>query len=495
MIASFPSRITMTATRPARRSSSPVAQFLTSGWLWGTALAVGFYAALPYLPIYRAEAQRYFTAHWIEYATTWLFFVGMATLFRKSLRIPGERTALRADVLDGLTSRVAQPAAETADQIEQHLRLVARQLDDSIVVRRIREVCDYVRARCSASGLEAHLTYLAELGSSRLHESYALIRTITWAVPILGFLGTVIGITMAIANVTPDQLSSSLNEVTAGLAVAFDTTALSLALSMLLVFTTFVVERAEQSHHDQLEDYLVQRLTALFPAEERSPNTLFDVEAEAAGRWLQETERLIHAQQAEWQQTLSDVRHRWCETLESQQRLLADSLQAATGQTLLDHARQLADLKDHWSEKLQQGSATLAARWEDVQRQWQAEQAAARQDLVDIWAGFREELQASAAVHSNHAERLTAGLQSSVSGWQADLRAATAGAVDCLTELRRHGELLEHLAGQEAELMRLEERLTKSLESARVAQSLEETVLNLNAAVHLLTARAMPKAA
>ncbi|MEI2659369.1 MAG: MotA/TolQ/ExbB proton channel family protein [Bifidobacterium adolescentis] len=52
-----------------------------------------------------------------------------------------------------------------------------------------------------------------------------LIRTITWAVPILGFLGTVIGITMAIANITPDQLESSLGEVTAGLAVAFDTTA------------------------------------------------------------------------------------------------------------------------------------------------------------------------------------------------------------------------------------------------------------------------------
>ena len=78
------------------------------------------------------------------------------------------------------------------------------------------------------------MTYLAELGSGRLHDGYALIRTITWAVPILGFLGTVIGITMAIANITPDKLEASLPEVTAGLAVAFDTTALSLALSMLL---------------------------------------------------------------------------------------------------------------------------------------------------------------------------------------------------------------------------------------------------------------------
>lgn len=485
----------MTAARPVRRNTSPVAQFLTSGWLWGTGLTVAFYALLPHFPIYRVEAQRYFCAHWIEYATTGLFFVGITTLFFKSLRIPAERAALRADVLEGLTPRNGQSAGETADQIEQHLRLVARQMDDSAVVRRIREVCDYVRARRSATGLESHLTYLAELGSGRSHESYALIRTITWAVPILGFLGTVIGITMAIANVTPEQLSSSLNDVTAGLAVAFDTTALSLALSMLLVFATFVVERSEQGHLDQVEDYLVQRLTALFPAEEAASHSLIDVEAESARQWIAETERLIQIQQAEWQQTLCDVRARWCETLDRQQQLLAESLQAATTQTLSDHARQMAELKDNWAEKLQEGAATLAACWEDVQRQWHAEHGAARQEIVEIWTGFRDELHAATSEQVKHSERLTQSLSSAVLGWQTDLRSATERSVDQLMELRRQGDLLQNLVGQEAELIRLEDRLTKSLESARVAQSLEETVLNLNAAVHLLTARALPRAA
>ena len=72
--------------------------------------------------------------------------------------------------------------------------------------------------------VERHHT-LADQAAERLHESYSLVRTITWAVPILGFLGTVVGITMAIANVTPEQLDTSLGEVTDGLAVAFDTTA------------------------------------------------------------------------------------------------------------------------------------------------------------------------------------------------------------------------------------------------------------------------------
>ncbi|MFO0006175.1 MAG: MotA/TolQ/ExbB proton channel family protein, partial [bacterium] len=85
----------------------------------------------------------------------------------------------------------------------------------------------HVTRRADAA-LDDHLKYLADLAADRLVQSFQLVRTVTWAVPIMGFLGTVIGITMAIANVTPEQLDSSLPEVTSGLAVAFDTTAQAL---------------------------------------------------------------------------------------------------------------------------------------------------------------------------------------------------------------------------------------------------------------------------
>ena len=65
---------------------------------------------------------------------------------------------------------------------------------------------------------------------------------------------------MAIANVTPEQLDSSLPEVTAGLAVAFDTTAQALTMSMLLVFATFLVERGEQSILNDVEQFGIDSL-------------------------------------------------------------------------------------------------------------------------------------------------------------------------------------------------------------------------------------------
>ena len=76
------------------------------------------------------------------------------------------------------------------------------------------------RQRQSHQSLEEHLRYLAERAADRLHASYALVRTVTWAVPILGFLGTVIGITMAIANISPSELQSSLTDVISGLSIS-----------------------------------------------------------------------------------------------------------------------------------------------------------------------------------------------------------------------------------------------------------------------------------
>lgn len=480
---------------PNHRKENLGTKILTSGWLWGIALTVCFYAGLPSLPYYRESAERYFTAHWIEYATTGLFAVGMATLVIKALKIPAERAALKSDVLVGLSPRPGEPATNMASHVEHHLKLVARQSADSVVVRRIQEICDYIRARCSADGVEGHLNYLAELNSGRLHESYALIRTITWAVPILGFLGTVIGITMAIANVTPDQLSSSLNDVTAGLAVAFDTTALSLALSMILVFSTFVIERAEQGHLDGVEDYLVQRFTALFPVESSPQHSLLAVESALAERLLSETESLIQAQQEEWRNSLQEARQRWCATLEQQQSQLADSLQGAAEQTLGDHAQLLAALRSEFSAGLMQGAHVLAERWEQVQLQTQAEQAQARQELAETWAGFRDDMQSAATQQMVQVEQTSQALTSAVGAWQADLREATSAVHEQLMEIRRQGEILTRLADQEAELINLEDRLARNLETVRVAETLEETMLNLNAAVHLLTARTITKAA
>ena len=88
---------------------------------------------------------------------------------------------------------------------------------------------------------------------SATNTSYIFPRILAWAIPLLGFVGTVIGISSAIAGFSGfleqageiDELKAGIGEVTTGLAVAFDTTFLALLLSVVVMIPLSLVERLE----------------------------------------------------------------------------------------------------------------------------------------------------------------------------------------------------------------------------------------------------------
>lgn len=484
-------------SRPTRRRITWAGALITSGWLWGLALTYAFYLGLPHLPGDQTQWQRYFTAHWIEYATTGLFFIGMATLVIKLSGVPAERQALTIGLLEGLDLTSGTSATVTADRIAAHLKLVARRQEHSWLVRRIRDVCDYVRGRRATDGLEAQLSYLADSAATRMHDSYALIRTITWAIPILGFLGTVIGITMSIANITPDQLESSLGEVTAGLAVAFDTTALSLALSMVLVFTTFVVERQEQQILDAIEDFSMQSLVPLFPSQGAAPvaQPLIDAERAAAEQLLAKTEALVNWQMTAWQESLEQVRQRWSTTLEQQQTALDRALQSGLTTALADHAEQLETTRNDFIAAF--GLATQAIRDQltVTQELLHQQHVANLRETQATWREAQTSLQEQAAQQQSSWREWSTAWSGEVHGWQEQLRDATAAIHGQLAELRQQGGTLLRIVEQEEQLVRLEDKLNQNLETVRMVDTLDETLVSLNAAVNLLSAKTRAKAA
>ena len=465
-----------------------------SPWLWGTGVTFIFYACLPYIPM--EDTQRYFTAHWIEYATTGLFFIGVCTLIGKLSRIPTERGALQTDLFEGITYSPDSDAVTISQAIVNHLKLTAKRFEDTLLVKRVREACDYVVSRRSSEGLEGHLTYLAEVNSGRQHDGYALIRTITWAVPILGFLGTVIGITMAIANITPDKLESSLPEVTAGLAVAFDTTALSLALSMLLVFGTFIIERIEQRTLDDIEDFGMRRLLSQFPNAQQAPaSPLAVAEQHAAEQLLQRSESLINWQMDMWQTSLESLRERWTGTLSKQQEYLDHALQTGLTNALVDHSRQLSEVRSEFISAFQATSTSIGEQLAETRTALAEQQQRGTEQIAQTWQQFRTEITQTRDEHSRQLALLIQAITAEVGGWQNQLESATRTMTGQFDELRGQGEVFLKLSENESQLIRLENRLAENLESVRLVDSLEQTMLNLNAAVNLLSTRVKPKAA
>lgn len=98
-----------------------------------------------------------------------------------------------------------------------------------------------------------------------LHEidlRYTMVRYVVWAIPALGFIGTVIGIALALAYAGSVDLQDPtlLAETTKRLAVAFNTTLLALAMSAVLVLVQHIVQAYEERSLNQAGQYCLDNL-------------------------------------------------------------------------------------------------------------------------------------------------------------------------------------------------------------------------------------------
>ena len=100
-----------------------------------------------------------------------------------------------------------------------------------------------------------------ELG--RLANSMATVNYLAWAIPAIGFVGTVRGIGMAL-SVAPGMSAASwqqfLDQTTKSLAVAFDATLVALLLSLVLMFLLHAQQRGEEDLVLDCQQYCLDHL-------------------------------------------------------------------------------------------------------------------------------------------------------------------------------------------------------------------------------------------
>ena len=491
----------MTKHQPQKRpnSSSGLRRMITavgtSPVFWGIGFTYAFYAALPFLPLQRDLAIRYFCSHPLEYATAGLFFVGMAVLVLKLTRLPRERAVFTHPQVLACCWDSGGDDDVTVDQLSERLKSLPSNLQSTQLTHRLRDVESYLRGSHGTRGLEHHLKYLAELAQERLHDSYALVRTITWAVPILGFLGTVIGITMAIANITPEQLDSSLGDVTGGLAVAFDTTALALGLSLLLVFAAFVAERSEQKISSRVERFGIQQVLDWFPADDLAGQPLIQAEHEAAERLLGRTDALIEQQMELWSQSIELTRDRWQRTLDRQQQELTAALQQQVDASLAEQQRQI----NHGRDRFLAACENLAGSLSEIQQAWETGQRELHEtsgrQLTTLWDQVHGDLKDLRRDQKQLVDESTASFREQTDAWLQEWTRVAQVIADQVAALQQQGELLQRLATDQTDLNQLQQRLSDNLEAVRAAETLEQTLHGLNAAVHLLTIKSGSKVA
>ncbi len=100
---------------------------------------------------------------------------------------------------------------------------------------------------------------LCESESERLESELSMVRYIAWAIPSIGFIGTVRGIGEALAQ-AHRAVSGDIAGVTQSLGVAFNSTLIALMLSILLMFALHQLQLHQERLVYDSESYCDRRL-------------------------------------------------------------------------------------------------------------------------------------------------------------------------------------------------------------------------------------------
>jgi MotA/TolQ/ExbB proton channel family len=120
------------------------------------------------------------------------------------------------------------------------------------VTRTSQDVSDTVRTQ-------------AEVDLGRLVTTMATVHYLAWAIPALGFLGTVRGLSGGLSmagKVGGTELQEFIDQATRHLTVAFDCTLVALVLSLALMFLVHSVQRDEEALVIDCQQYCLEHLVS-----------------------------------------------------------------------------------------------------------------------------------------------------------------------------------------------------------------------------------------
>ena len=201
---------------------------------------------------------------WVNYAETFLFVWGMTILWMK---LKKNKHQERATLLELFPARIGTEIhRDNVGAFIDNIYKTPLSLRDSLFVNRIRKALELFESRTNNGEVAAFLSTQSDIDANRSSGSYSLLKVFLWAIPILGFIGTVQGLSVAVASLAmgdtsnPEALKASIDSLTGGLAVAFDTTLLGLILSMFMSFPMAAVQKKEDEALTLIDSICTEKL-------------------------------------------------------------------------------------------------------------------------------------------------------------------------------------------------------------------------------------------
>ncbi len=234
---------------------------LTRSLLWGAVITVIFLAAVYYLGEIKSLAsiramffERGFIQYLITYLGAWSFAIG----FLKQREINWEEKK-HSEIKRHFSWSVKDDVDETLDRLKEN---VVR-AENTRLFHRIQRAFSAFKSGMESNDLREVLLEQSERDSENVELSYTILKVLVAVIPLLGFTGTVLGISNAVNNFSTviesakelEQVTQHLGGVTTGLAVAFDTTLLSLLITVPLMMYVSALKKREDEMLIEVDEF------------------------------------------------------------------------------------------------------------------------------------------------------------------------------------------------------------------------------------------------
>jgi len=185
--------------------------------------------------------------------------IGFGELFLRWSSAADEESQLKRDYL-----QIGNILLNDDDLTKIIKRVAQRKYgQDAFLPRMITRTVNQFRISRSNEQATSVMNASLELYMHEIDLRYSTLRYITWLIPSLGFIGTVLGIMFALqyAGVPINAESEEfLFEVTQRLGVAFTTTLLALIMSAVLVLIQSIIQSKEERALNEAGQYCIDNL-------------------------------------------------------------------------------------------------------------------------------------------------------------------------------------------------------------------------------------------
>lgn len=256
--------------------------------LHGMVFTAVFYAAI--LPLHNLKRYQYIDMFFhggqtqrstIPYYTMLLTFWCLAILWLKWRKLRVQSKALDIKIIPDSNNFVISKM--NAEKIIGELHLRVYQSEKFMVLWRVECALANLHNIGRVADVSSVFSDLAENDADFVQSSYTLPKGLIWAIPVLGFIGTVLGLSKAVggfgavvaSGADLETLKTALGGVTGGLAIAFETTLIALLAALCVQLLMTLIMQKEEEFMDECSAYchrnVVSRLRMMDVAKQWMP--------------------------------------------------------------------------------------------------------------------------------------------------------------------------------------------------------------------------------